>query len=373
MSFIEWLKNIFSTKKRSILTSTDLAKIKGETTPLEMILTDKEDQPLPNETIYITINGKTYERTTNEQGIATININLIPGVYKALIRYNGNDTYNGSTAYSDINISANLEAEDLNMVQGDGSNFSVTTKDSNGEILPNTKVSFTINNKGYDKVSNEEGIASLTINLAAGDYKIVSSSVLKLITNNIHIEPAPEPKPPEPTPTPTSGVYQQILNMDAQPSNTGFAQNNNYNCGPNTLQCLIYYLTGIMVGESTLASVAGTTTSGTGHYGLNTAIEWFNRNFDPTLSIEWRNFGEYGFEGVCGLMEENNTAVAFHNLRKNQWGHYSSLRTINLDNNTVQEYNSLNGGNLENHSFDTWEQWLSGISQPSLMIVRRID
>ena len=61
---------------------------------------------------------------------------------------------------------------------------------------------------------------------------------------------------------------------------SGMGQCTGYYCGPNSLQQCFYRLTGIKVSESTIASVAGTTTSGTDHAGLNTAVAWFNKKYN---------------------------------------------------------------------------------------------
>ena len=198
-----------------------------------------------------------------------------------------------------------------------------------------------------------------------------SPSIVYLENPNPEPEPQPEPTP-EPTPV-TGGSHYHILDMDASPADRGFAQCTDYFCACNSVQCLIKYHTGRYISEYTLASVGGTTTSGTGHYGIECMIDWFNRNYPEQLTIEWANFGDYGFEGVAALFEQDSTGVFFHNLRKNQWGHYSILREIDMDNEVVVEYNSLSGGNLEEHSFGTWREWLGGISQPSLCIIRRVE
>lgn len=166
-----------------------------------------------------------------------------------------------------------------------------------------------------------------------------------------------------------SGVYEQILNMET----SQFRQSTDYYCAPNSMQCMIYYLTGHMISESTLARVGGTTTYGTGHYGIECMVEWFNRNYDESLSIEWASFNDYGFSGVAGLFEQDRTGVFFHLLYRNRWGHYEVPRVIDLDEGTIEVYNSLSGGYVETRSFSTQRSYLNGISQPSMAIVRRID
>ena len=63
-----------------------------------------------------------------------------------------------------------------------------------------------------------------------------------------------------------------------------------YYCACNSLQQCFYRLTGIKVAESTIASVAGTTTSGTDHAGINTAVAWFNKKYGKNIKITFFNF-----------------------------------------------------------------------------------
>ena len=63
----------------------------------------------------------------------------------------------------------------------------------------------------------------------------------------------------------------------------GMGQCTGYTCGPNSLQQMFYRLTGIKVSESAIAEAAGTTTDGTDHEGLNTAVQWFNKKYKKNV------------------------------------------------------------------------------------------
>ena len=72
-------------------------------------------------------------------------------------------------------------------------------------------------------------------------------------------------------------------------------QNNNYYCGVSALQKVLYKF-GIKISQKTLASYAGTTTAGTSHQGIRTAIAYINKKYNVNLSVKEYNFSELVFE-----------------------------------------------------------------------------
>ena len=57
-------------------------------------LTDSENVPLPNRQLSYKINGVTYDRVTNDQGLCYMNINLLAGQYNVVIKFDGDKNYN---------------------------------------------------------------------------------------------------------------------------------------------------------------------------------------------------------------------------------------------------------------------------------------
>lgn len=163
----------------------------------------------------------------------------------------------------------------------------------------------------------------------------------------------------------------------------GMGQCTSYYCACNSLQQAFYRLTGIQVAESTIASIAGTTSGGTSHQGINTVIAWFNQKYNENLTIEWKNFSELGntqTERFTKLQKYIDTgAVFFHLLYRNQYGHYEVPKTVNTNNKTITVLNSLGNkckapaycGYIENRSFNTQQSYINGISQKSVCIITR--
>lgn len=162
---------------------------------------------------------------------------------------------------------------------------------------------------------------------------------------------------------------------------SGMGQCTGYYCGCNSLQQCFYRLTGIKVSEKKIASVAGTTTSGTDHEGLNTAVAWFNKKYNQNIKITWKNFSDLGSsdtERWKALKKHiKNGAVFVHLLYRNRWGHYEVPKSVGDNNLSI--LNSLgnscgNGtycGYIETRSKSEQKSYINGISQKSIAILTK--
>ena len=192
MNILELIKSLFSSnKKNAKIIIQDLYKIYGESTPLEVGVYESNN-PLINKPINININNKDYTRTTNENGIAKLNINLPVGKYDAHIDFKDDD-YHYTNAYVKVVVNPVLITNDLTMTEKDGSKYSVTVQDAQGNKLNGVKVIFTINGINYERTSND-GIASLNINLQAGQYQILTKCNDIIKKNTIYINKKSEPQ-----------------------------------------------------------------------------------------------------------------------------------------------------------------------------------
>ena len=133
--------------------------------------------------ITMNINGVFYNRTTNENGTAKLNINLRPGVYILTAI----DPLTGLQMSYNITVLPVLAADDLNMVHMDGSTFNVTLVDGHGKALAGAKITFNINGIFYNRTTDEKGVAKLNIRLMAGEYIITSQYGQAMISNKITI------------------------------------------------------------------------------------------------------------------------------------------------------------------------------------------
>lgn len=141
-----------------------------------------------------------------------------------------------------------------------------------------------------------------------------------------------------------------------------------YWCADNMMQMLIYELTGKWLSESYLAKLAGTTTSGTGHDGINSALKVVAKKLGVNWSIEWKYFSDVGYDQFGKLIKDPAVGTGTHVLYK-IWGHYEYCIGVNLNTKKCLVANSLSGGWLEYRSFTTETKYINGNSQKSILLV----
>ena len=138
-------------------------------------LLDNNSNPIVNQTINININGVNYNRTTDNNGVFGMNINLDPNVYNFTVMYNGSNIYNPAFNNGKVTVLSTIVSNDLNKYYKNESQFYATFLDKQGKpIANNTAVQFNINGVLYTRHTNENGTAKLNINLNPGTFIITS-------------------------------------------------------------------------------------------------------------------------------------------------------------------------------------------------------
>lgn len=153
---------------------------------------------------------------------------------------------------------------------------------------------------------------------------------------------------------------------------SGMGQCTGYYCACNSLQQSFYRLTGIKVDEKTIAGWAGTTSDGTDHAGINTAVAKFNKKYNKNIKINWYNFSELSWTKISEFIKKG--AVFFHLLYRNRWGHYEPIQSVG---DSLKILNSLGNscgsgtycGYIENRSKREQKSYINGISQKSVAVL----
>lgn len=162
-----------SSKTNTLISVDNFVKNLTENKSLEILLTDINGTPIVGENVSFTINGVTYNLTTNASGIATIPIRLNKGSYDATVFYYGNNKYNQNIAFTNVLVNGTfLIGHDLSLGYLDGSKFNVSLLNATRDPIVNQIVYMTIDGVTYPMLTNEMGIASLPINLPNGTYLI---------------------------------------------------------------------------------------------------------------------------------------------------------------------------------------------------------
>ena len=142
-------------------------------------LTTSKGEALDNENVKIKVNGKTFTKTTNKNGVAKFTIkNINPGLHKVKYYYSEKGSKDYSHGYGKIIITkayAVIKAKDLVMKKNDGSVYKVTVKDNSGKALKNVFVKSTIAGKSYIYATDSKGVAKLKIAKGVGYYSIKST------------------------------------------------------------------------------------------------------------------------------------------------------------------------------------------------------
>ena len=137
--------------------------------------------PLEGRKVDFTINGKTYSKTTNSKGVASLPIGLNPGSYSITVSYAGEKNINKASTTSKLTVVEKLSKVVTRMTNGNykhntAGQFKVKLTDEKGTVLKNYSVTFTVDGKSYTKKTDSSGIATLDIKLKQGTYDVKVSS-----------------------------------------------------------------------------------------------------------------------------------------------------------------------------------------------------
>lgn len=143
-------------------------------------------------------------------------------------------------------------------------------------------------------------------------------------------------------------------------------QNTGYYCACHSLQEVLRNLTGKVIPQKTLASIMGTTTKGTGHDGIRTAVAWFNKKYNFKISMSEKYFSDIGEKGVKKIIDSKNQDCIIHLAYKKEFGHYEVANKINTTNHNWNIQNSLGNkcsscycGHREDRSLSTMKSWIN--------------
>ena len=143
----------------------------------KIILTDTDGNILADKPVQIGFNGKIYNRTTDENGSAKLQINLKKvDYYTFAVCFLGDDNYNSSFIVAKINVTAQkaklTSPSKTYKTNAKTKTLTATLKSSLGNPIANKKISFTVNGKTYTAKTNSKGIASVNVSLSKkGTYK----------------------------------------------------------------------------------------------------------------------------------------------------------------------------------------------------------
>ncbi|MBQ2665725.1 hypothetical protein [Methanobrevibacter sp.] len=146
-------------------------------------LKDSNNQPLFNKKLSISINDKTYNKFTDEDGKVVLKLNLLPGTYAATIKFEGDDNCSSSIANAIVKVNKaplTINTKDYKTYWHSDLFFKAKvinkiTKNPVKGIKVVFKVLINNKYKVYHATTDARGVASLKRNFNVGSYKVVTS------------------------------------------------------------------------------------------------------------------------------------------------------------------------------------------------------
>ena len=181
---------IKSVEYNVILNAPDVKMTYHDGTRFIATLTDKQGNPIRDAPIEITINGKTYTKTTDEKGVVSLGLSLDSGIYTVTVNFKGLLNYTPITRQAKVTIEPTVKGLDVVKMFRNNTQYYAIFTDSQGNPLKNKDIQFNINGVFYTKTTNDKGIAMMSINLNPGKYVITA---INLVTgeqsgNNITVK-----------------------------------------------------------------------------------------------------------------------------------------------------------------------------------------
>ncbi|WP_188118162.1 Ig-like domain repeat protein [Methanobrevibacter millerae] len=172
---------------KSTINGSDITKMHKNNTQYYATFYNTKGEALKNTDIQFNINGVLYTRTTNEKGIAKMNINLNPGTY-IITAINPNSTEQHTNTITVI--SKIQENKDLTKYYKNNSQYMPKIIKSDGTTAKaGEKVTFNINGVFYERYTNETGHVKMNINLNPGTYIITADYEGCQASNKITVLP----------------------------------------------------------------------------------------------------------------------------------------------------------------------------------------
>ena len=168
---------------KSTIKTKDLTKYYKNKASYFSTFYDKKGKLLRATSVKFNLNGKSHTVKTSKKGVAKLAIDLKPGKYSIISK----NPKTSESVTKTITIKSLIETKDLTMKENDGSKFTVKVLNSNGKASPNKKVTLKVNGKTYTPKSDSKGIATQTIDLAAGKYSITTEYLGLKNTNQITV------------------------------------------------------------------------------------------------------------------------------------------------------------------------------------------
>ncbi|WP_405269733.1 hypothetical protein, partial [Methanobrevibacter sp.] len=139
---------------------------------------DVNGDPVSGVTVKVDNGAKVLRYRTGADGVANVPVTLKPGEYTFTVSFDGNTLYKAAGNSSAVVVNkaiVNMDAVDLVVGYNDGSNFTATLTDAEGNAISGVTVKFDNGVNAYRYHTDANGVASAPIKLKPGTYTYVIS------------------------------------------------------------------------------------------------------------------------------------------------------------------------------------------------------
>ena len=170
--------NVYQRKASTKLTSKDYTFLPDEKRVIKVKLTTAlDDTSNVGKVIKIRINGKTYSKKTDGDGVASLDLSSFKkGIYNVQYSYDGSKYFKASKSTKSVKIFDTTDTKltvksTIRFGYGAGTSLKVAYT-AGGVPLAKKTVKLVINGKTYSKTTDANGIVAVPINLAIGSYNV---------------------------------------------------------------------------------------------------------------------------------------------------------------------------------------------------------
>ena len=132
--------------------------------------------PLANKNVTLTLNGNTYIKTTDSNGVVSLPISLGTGKYTINYAFKGDSILNAKSGSSQITVkdrtSTSLTWKSGTSFYQGTQTYKVLLLDSSKKALSGKTVKLTVNSKTYTATTDSNGYATFEVSLGTGNYTV---------------------------------------------------------------------------------------------------------------------------------------------------------------------------------------------------------
>ena len=163
-STVEIVNNSYIIKKSATLTGSNLVTYSLYDGKYLSVVLKSGNSKLASKTVQLTVNGKTYIKTTDAQGLVMFKISLkTPKSYAASIKFNGDKYY--KSAFKNVKITVKKQKPTITVKKASKKLVRVVLNDQFKKPLSKKTLKLTVNKKTYKVKTNSKGVAVFKINL----------------------------------------------------------------------------------------------------------------------------------------------------------------------------------------------------------------